>query len=317
MLTVICPVKNEEAFIESVIQFFIKAAPAEKELYIVDGGSIDQTRNLVLKYVADYSNIHLLDNPHQIVPYALNIALKASSGDPVIRLDAHTHYAPDYFEKILETFEKTGADIVGGPMRAAGVSEFQKAVAYATSTRLGVGDSGFHDDKKAGYVDSVYLGAWRRKIFDDVGYFDTLMKRNQDDEFHYRAKSKGKKIYLNPEIRSTYFPRNSSGKLFSQYYQYGLYKPLVLRKVKSEIKLRHLIPSAFFIYLLLVLPAVLHLGYFMIFPLIIYFTLEILYACLYRGSLAGKLWLLVIYPLLHIAYGSGFIIGLFKPFNIK
>ena len=90
----------------------------------------------------------------------------------------------------METFGKTGADIVGGPMRAKGKTSFQNAVAKSTSSVFGIGDSGFHNDKKSGYVDSVYLGAWKREIFADTGLFDVDMKRNQDDEFHYRAKSK-------------------------------------------------------------------------------------------------------------------------------
>ena len=194
----------------------------------------------------------MLHNKNKIVPYALNIAIKQSTGNPIIRLDAHTEYANDYIEKVIETFETTGADIVGGPMRAIGKTNFQKAVAYATSTKLGVGDSQFHDENAKGFVDSVYLGAWKREIFYDVGYFDEKMKRNQDDEFHYRAKSKGKKIYLNPEIKSRYYPRSSFRKLFMQYYQYGLYKPLVLKKIKTEIKLRHLVPIGFVFYLMLI-----------------------------------------------------------------
>src|SRR5436190_559355 len=125
MLTVICPVRNEESYIENVIRFFLNAKPSEKELFIVDGNSTDKTKEIVLKYSSEHPEIHLLDNPQQIVPYALNEAIKVSKGDPIVRLDAHTIYANDYFEKILETFAKTNADIVGGPMRAEGKTDFQ------------------------------------------------------------------------------------------------------------------------------------------------------------------------------------------------
>ncbi|MEO8149856.1 MAG: glycosyltransferase family 2 protein [Bacteroidia bacterium] len=312
MLTAICPARNEEAFIENVIQFFLKAKPADKELFIVDGNSSDKTREIVSAYAKQYSNIHLLENPQQIVPFALNKAIKVSTGDPIVRLDAHTLYADDYFEKILETFAKTNADIVGGPMRAVGKTDFQKAVAYATSTKLGVGDSQFHDEHAEGYVDSVYLGAWRRNIFNEVGYFDEQMKRNQDDEFHYRAKSFGKKIYLNPEIKSQYFPRDSFSKLFKQYFEYGLYKPLVLRKVKSEIKLRHIVPSLFVLYLLLLPVSAYLLNEFALLPLLIYFALAILFAIRNKSGRTEKLFSMIIYPVLHIAYGSGFLIGLIR-----
>jgi succinoglycan biosynthesis protein ExoA len=312
MLTVICPVRNEEAFIENVIHFFINSKPQDKELFIVDGNSTDRTREIVLSYSSIHSNIHLLHNPQRIVPFALNKAIKESSGDPIVRLDAHTLYADDYLEKILETFQKSNADIVGGPMRAVGKTGFQKAVAYATSTKLGVGDSQFHDETSAGFVDSVYLGAWKREIFKEVGYFDEQMKRNQDDEFHYRAKSFGKKIYLNPEIKSEYFPRDTFQKLFKQYFEYGLYKPLVLRKVKSEIKLRHLIPALFVLYLLTLCFSVYVFGWFALLPLLAYFALAILFAIKNNGNMMEKIYCIIIYPTLHISYGSGFLAGLFK-----
>lgn len=312
MLTVICPVYNEEAYIENVIKFFLKAKPHEKELYIVDGMSTDRTREIVLQYAATNAAIHLLENQDKIVPFALNKAIKQSTGSPIVRLDAHTLYAEDYFEKIIETFQQTDADIVGGPMRAIGKTDFQKAVAYATSTKFGVGNSEFHNQNFEGYVDSVYLGAWKRDIFNEVGYFDERMKRNQDDEFHYRAKSFGKKIYLNPKIKSEYFPRNTISKLFSQYFQYGLYKPLVLKKVKSEIKMRHLIPTFFLLYLLILTPVIYYIGIISLLPLLSYFVLAILYSLKNIGSVQEKVYCLLVFPALHISYGSGFILGLFK-----
>jgi len=314
MITVICPVFNEEKYIGSLINFFVKALPEDKELFIIDGGSTDNTRKLVEKWMVDFpGRIHLLHNPNRFVPFALNQAIGASSGDPVIRLDAHTDYADDYFEKILETFRDTGAEIVGGPMHAVGRTPVQKAIAIATSTKFGIGNSSFHDVKYKGYADTVYLGAWKREIFNDVGLFDLSMRRNQDDEFHYRAISKGKKIFLNPDIRSRYYPRDSYKKLFSQYYQYGLYKPLVLKKVKSGLRLRHFIPALFVIYMtLLPVAAVLTESFTVFIPLFIYILTDVLFSYVYGKGIQMKLLLFPVYPVLHISYGTGFIAGLFK-----
>jgi len=312
MITVICPVYNEENYIEMLLHFFVHAAPAEKELIIVDGGSTDHTRKIIEKWQKEHSNIILLDNPDKYVPYALNKAIAAAAGDPIIRLDAHTVYADNYFEKIIETFRDTEADIVGGPMRAFGKTPLQSAIATATSTSFGVGDSSFHDPSYKGYVDSVYLGAWRRKVFEDVGMFHTRMKRNQDDEFHYRAKSKGKTIYLNPEIKSLYYPRDSFKKLFSQYFQYGLFKPLVLKKVKSEIKLRHLIPAIFVCYLLAVPLLYFYISFLALLPLLLYCLSDAFFSFRSGKTILEKLLAFIVYPVLHIAYGSGFLMGLIR-----
>jgi len=308
MITVICPVYNEENYITNVIEFFINAMPADKELVIIDGGSTDKTIEIINRYQSAHRNIKLFNNPSKFVPYALNSAIKETIGDPIIRLDAHTQYAEDYFVKIMETFSKSGADIVGGPMRAIGTTPFQKAVADATSTSFGIGDSSFHDENHEGFVDSVYLGAWKRSIFNEVGFFDTDMIRNQDDEFHYRAKSRGKKIYLNPEIRSFYRPRSTFGTLFQQYYQYGLFKPLVLKKVRSGMKIRHLIPAGFVFYLFLLI--VFNPFYYLFIPLILYFQLDLLFSFKSKGSIVKSLYMILIYPILHISYGSGFLKGL-------
>lgn len=312
MISVVCPVYNEEDYIENVLSFFVSAAPAGKELLIIDGGSADRTREIVKSWSERHPGIRLLDNPRKYVPFALNLAIPQCSGSVIVRLDAHTEYAPDYFTSILSAFEKSGADIVGGPMRAVGKTPFQKAVAYCTSTPFGVGDSSFHDEHAEGFVDTVYLGAWKASIFKTTGYFDEQMLRNQDDEFHYRAASKGYRIYLDPSIRSTYFPRNEPRRLFSQYFQYGLFKPLVLRKVKSGMRLRHLVPSAFVGYLLGIPPGIVFLGDYYLLPLALYMLLDLFYAISGRESLQGKTWRFLVYPMLHIAYGSGFLLGIGK-----
>jgi succinoglycan biosynthesis protein ExoA len=309
-ITVILPCRNEEHYISKVLDFFIGAQPGDKELIIADGDSSDRTREIVEAYSEQHPGIRLIRNPKRYVPFALNECIKKSSGDYIVRLDAHTQYAQNYFTKVIETFEKTGAEIVGGPMRAKGNSPFQRAVAICTSTAFGVGDSKFHDETAEGYTDSVYLGAWRKEIFKTTGLFDEAMLRNQDDEFHYRAKSKGMKIYLNPEIKSWYYPRTNLRTLMKQYFQYGLFKPLVLKKVKSEIKSRHLIPSAFILYLLSIPFLYFITGQLAIIPLVIYFILDIYFSFSKQETVSEKIRSLLIYPALHISYGCGFLLGL-------
>jgi glycosyltransferase involved in cell wall biosynthesis len=317
MISVICPVFNEERYILNVLQFFSTHAPAESELFIIDGGSTDRTCDIVNEWITGNSTIHLLHNPDRYVPQALNLAIQNSAGDPVIRLDAHTEYAPDYLNAILSCFQKTGADIVGGPMRAVGKTPFQRAVAYCTSTRLGVGDSSFHDEHAEGEAESVYLGAWKRNVFDDVGMFDTQMIRNQDDEFHYRARSHGKRIYLDPKIRSSYFPRSDLKTLYRQYFQYGLFKPLVLKKVRSGIRFRHLVPSVFVVYFAS-LPLMFRLiGAWVLIPLGMYLSLIVYFYLKSDAQLNEKKHYWLIYPALHLSYGIGFLKGIWQFIVLK
>lgn len=315
MITVLCPTYNEAEYIEKVLKFFINSSPSGKELLLIDGGSTDGTKRIINEWTNKYSKIRLLENENKYVPFALNIGIKNSNGDPIIRLDAHTEYAEDYFEQIIKTFNDTGADIVGGPMNAVGKTNFHIAVAHATSTVFGVGDSKIHKGRYKGESDHVYLGAWRRKLFDEIGYFDERLKRNQDDEFHYRARSLGKRIYLNPEIKSYYYPRNSLSKLINQYFQYGLFKPVVLRKIKSEIKLRHLIPSLFSIYILSLSLA--YLSKFYLLPLMIYMFTDLIFSLKQKNGIKIVVYSMLIYPSIHLSYGIGFLAGLFKLIGKK
>jgi glycosyltransferase involved in cell wall biosynthesis len=311
MISIICPVYNEEKYIGDLLSFFESIEPKEKEIFVVDGKSSDRTREIVTKYSLQNPNIHLLDNPHKYVPFALNLAIPNCRGDIIVRWDAHTRYAPDYLLQIISTFEKTQADIVGGPMRAVGETPFQQAVAYATSTVLGVGNSRFHFENYNGYTDSVYLGAWKRSVFEKIGIFDEQMLRNQDDEFHYRAKHSGLLIFQTPDIKSYYFPRKDLISLYRQYFGYGLFKPLVLKKIKSEIKIRHLVPMLFVSYLA-VLPFVCWVHSVTWVPLIVYLVLLAVFSCQAKGGLKVMGWSMLVYPVLHIAYGTGFWKGLFK-----
>ncbi len=309
-ISVICPTFNEEQNIGNIINFFLSAKPLEKEFFIIDGGSTDKTREIIKKFSNSYPNIYLLDNPNRFVSFALNLGIDRSNSDIIVRIDAHSKYSEDYFEKIIETFDAVDADIVGGPYLTAFKTDFQNAVGQAISTKFGIGNSKSHQADYKGYLDSVAFGAFKKKIFFEIGKFDERLIRNQDDEFNYRANSLGKKVYQNPEIKFWYYPRSSLRDLFIQYFQYGLYKPLVLHKVKSESKFRHLIPSFFVLYLLS-LPFLISSLWIKL-PLAFYLLALAIVSFTRKGNFKIKIFSLSIFPAIHVSYGIGFLIGLFK-----
>jgi hypothetical protein len=188
--------------------------------------------------------VQLLDNPHRIASTALNIGIRAARGAIIARVDGHAILAPDYLRRCVETLAATGADNVGGLMRPQGHGYAARCIALATASRLGIGNSRFHYDERGGEVETVYLGCFRRSIFERVGLFDEGLVRNQDDELNDRIVAAGGRVWLSPHIRSTYLGRGSFRALWWQYYQYGYWKVRVLRRHPGARRPRHLAPAA-------------------------------------------------------------------------
>ena len=207
--------------------------PAELvQVVVADGMSDDGTRAVVdeLARAHPRHTVEIVDNPGRIVPTGFNAALARARGEVIVRVDGHTIIAPDYVAECVAALASSGADNVGGRMDAVGSGPVGEAIAIATSSPFGVGNSHFHYAHGQRWVDTVYLGAWPREVFGRIGSFDPEMVRNQDDEFNYRLTSAGGRILLTDRIRSRYFSRASLRTVFRQYRQYGTWKVRVLQK---------------------------------------------------------------------------------------
>lgn len=247
-VTVIMPIRNEEAFIgRSLGAVLGQDYPAERmQVLVADGMSDDGTREVIAGLAAAHPRhtVEIVDNPGRIVPTGFNAALDRATGDVVVRVDGHTIIAPDYVTQCTRALASSGADNVGGRMDAVSEGPVGAAIALATSSPFGVGNSLFHYASGEHWVDSVYMGAWPREVFDRVGRFDPEMVRNQDDEFNYRLASQGGRILLTDAIRSQYYNRSSLRSLLRQYRQYGHWKVRVLQKHPRQMSARQFAPPA-------------------------------------------------------------------------
>ncbi len=248
-VTVIMPVRNEEAFIARSLGAVLGQdyPPELMQVLVADGMSDDRTREIVAEQGRAHPahTVEIVDNPGGIVPTGFNAALDRARGDVVVRVDGHTIVAPDYVRQCVEALAASGADNVGGRMDAEGSGPVGTAIALATSSPFGVGDSQFHYARGEHWVDTVYLGAWPREVFGRIGPFDPEMVRNQDDEFNYRLRAAGGRILLTDRIRSRYYRRATLRKLFRQYRQYGTWKVRVLQKHPRQMSARQFVPPTF------------------------------------------------------------------------
>jgi glycosyltransferase involved in cell wall biosynthesis len=244
-LSIIIPTFNENDHLERLIDSIGKSDPIEKEIIFTDGGSLDGTWESILKFGTIYPYVKGVQNPDKYVSQGFNRAYRQAEGQFIALVGAHAIYPPGYFSTCVTTIESGVCDVAGGFLVHVGRSKMGKAIALAMASRFGVGDTPFRTSRKRQYVDSVAFAVYPRRIFESVGLFDEDMVRNQDDEFHYRVHAAGHRILLLPELEVQYFVREHLPALWTQYFQYGFYKPLVFKKVKSGIRMRHLVPPAF------------------------------------------------------------------------
>ena len=322
VVSLVVPMRNEGKHITQCLDSLVgQDYPTEYlELIIVDSDSTDNSADIVKSYTARHSNINLLQNPRRITSVAFNIGIRASRGQLIGIISSHSVLAPDYVSQCVRYLEQTGVEHVGGLMTAVGVGRVAQAIAESTNSPFGVGGSRFHYDQREQYVESVYMGVYRREIFDRVGLFDEELVRNQDDEFNYRLHKANGRHFQTPAIRSVYYSRATYRSLWRQYLQYGFWKPRVFQKVSGSIQWRHVIPPAF--VLALVVGGM--LAPFLPVARLAWIGVVGLYVIIMgvgAGRVVGRLgiWAFPLsfaaFPVMHVAYGCGFIAGLIR-FNL-
>ena len=246
------PCYNEREHIEVCVRSILAQEPPDGgfEVIVADGMSDDGTRDILMRLAREDPRLRVIDNPGRYVSTGLNAAIRVAQGAIIIRMDAHTEYAPDYVRECVSVLQETGADNVGGPWIARGDAYMSRAIAAAFQSPFAAGGAGAHYPDYKGIVDTVYLGCWPRNIFDWAGFFDEELVRNQDDEFNLRLSRAGGKIWQSPRIKSWYRPRGSLSALVRQYMQYGYWKVRVIQKHKIPASTRHLIPACFILSLI-------------------------------------------------------------------
>lgn len=246
-VSVVVPCRNERAHIRAFLDDLLRQNRdgLECEFLIADGMSDDGTREILQEYAEKYEEIRVVDNPARIVSTGLNAAIRAASGDVIVRMDVHARYAPDFLLRSVEVLQETGAANVGGAIRAVGGDYWGKAIAAAFHAPFVCGGAATRRPDFEGPTDTVFPGCWRKSTLEKVGLFDETLVRNQDDELNYRIVKSGGTVWQSPKIRCWYAPRNSLRRLFWQYFQYGFWKVAVIRKHRLPAKARHLVPGLF------------------------------------------------------------------------
>lgn len=306
-VSVILPILNEESYLEDAVRSILSQSYLGNfEVILAVGPSHDRTLQIAREISRKNPKVLVVENPTGRTAAGLNAALAESQGSIIVRVDGHAQIPSHYITNAVETLQQSGAVNVGGVMAAEGITPFEKAVAKAMRSPLGVGASRFHTGGTPGPVDTVYLGVFQRSALLAIGGFDERFTRAQDWELNFRLRSNGGLIYFDPRLHVTYRPRPSLSALAKQYFQYGTWRRVVSRRHKGTINLRYLAPPI----ALLGFSASILLGIFnplLLLPAATYLLAIAVSATTISSSLGQYLYLLLIIPTMHFSWGAGFI----------
>jgi len=320
-VSVIIPCRNEATYIQGVLDRVLEQDyPTDKlDVMVADGQSTDGTRQILDDYARENPSIRIVENPHRVVPHALNRCIKNSQSEIIIRLDAHAEYPRDYISKLVGALLDFNADNVGGSIRTmpANKSLQARAVAVTFAHLFGVGNANYkHQPKEVKSVDTVPFGCFPRKLFEKIGFFDEELVRNQDDEFNARIIQSGGKILILPDVQITYYARPTLIKMGRMFYQFGLFKPLVNRKLKHPASIRQFIPMLFVLGVFsgvawaFTSPLIFE---FWVIAIALYGAINILLsllAAIKNGSILLTPFLVVGFVITHFSYGIGYLKGI-------
>ena len=306
-ISVILPVLNEEAHLRSAVHSILSQDyQGSFEVILAIGPSHDRTLEIAQEMSRNDSRVVIVDSPTGRTAAGLNLALNKSQSPVIVRVDGHAQIPDNYLSLVVEILSATGAVNVGGVMAAVGTTPFEKAVAGAMRSPLGVGASRFHTGGEAGIVDTVYLGAFRREALVAIGGFDERFTRAQDWELNFRLRENGGVIYFDPRLQVTYRPRSTVKALAKQYFEYGRWRRVVSRRHSGTINYRYLAPPFALVgFTLSLIAGIIHPILWV--PAAIYLIFVLLASIKIATSIREYFLLLAVIPTMHFAWGAGFI----------
>jgi succinoglycan biosynthesis protein ExoA len=307
-VSVVLPILNEERDLrESVSAILAQNFSAPFEVILALGPSTDRTNEIAKELAKGDSRVVLVDNPTGRTANGLNAAIASAKYSIISRIDGHAEISPTYLRDATELLNKTGAVNVGGIMAAVGKSKFEKAVATAMRSPLGVGASRFHTGGSAGPADTVYLGTFKKSALLEAGGYDERFTRAQDWELNFRLRKNGGTIWFDPSLVVTYRPRSTIKALAKQYFQYGTWRRAVSRSHKGSVNLRYLAPPTALVINVLSIVLGFALSPIFFIPVATYLALILLGSIVLGKSITEKIILPTVLVTMHMVWGAGYL----------
>jgi glycosyltransferase involved in cell wall biosynthesis len=318
--SIILPVLNEAEHIERCVRSLMnnRYDRDKVEILVVDGGSTDNTLQIVNKLSEEDKRVRLINNPRRILAAGINIGIETSRGDVLIRMDGHAEAESDFIANSIEVLrEHPEAWCVGGAITTISHDYMGRVIGATMSCLVGVGNAMFRLGDYEGYADTVAFGAYRKEIFEKIGKLDENLPRTEDDDLHFRIHQAGGKIYISRKIRSKYYARSSIAKLWSQYFQYGYWRIPTIMKHHRPATVRQIVPMIFIMgWIVFILGALIWqpVRYGLAFYAVSYIIVLLVGAALAtkKFGFSAGIATPIVSPILHFSYGLGSLVGIWR-----
>ena len=308
-VAVVVPARDAEATLAAAVATALaQEVDGGLEVCIAVAPSLDETLEVARGLAESDSRVSVVDNPAGVAAAGLNAAIRATTGQVVVRLDAHALLDDGYVAAAVAALERTGAANVGGRQDPRGRSPFEEAAGAAMASWFGAGDARFRTGGPGGPVDTVYLGVFRRDALETAGLFDEGLVRNQDAELNWRLREAGGVVFFDPDLAVGYRPRSTLAALAAQYFGYGRWRRVVVTRHPRSLRPRQVVPPVVLAGVITGLAG----GWFWtpLFLLPLAYGTAVVVASVAVGRQPGRaVRLLGVFPAIHLAWAAGFLVG--------
>lgn len=319
-LSVVIPCRNERAYIRECVEAIYNCSlpdDCEMRVFVVDGKSDDGTLDEVHKLQQEFRSLEVVENTLQLTPYAFNLGIYAGGKTDFVQIVGARHIlSKEYLKRSMEIMQQDSSVwCIGGRVENVYLNNKGRIISKAMGSAFGMGLGNFRTLQASGFTDTVGTPMYRYEVFEQIGFFDEVLVRNQDDDFNFRVTQAGGKIFYCHEISIRYYVRGNMKNLWKQFQQYGYWKVFVNRKHKAVTTMRQLVPPAFVLFLITVpftflihpwlgLSATAAISFYTLIGLLVAFRTAD------HKSEVPELWL--VFPVLHISYGWGYLRGIIE-----
>jgi glycosyltransferase involved in cell wall biosynthesis len=320
-ISYVLPCLNEAKYVQAALDSLLSQDISDRqlEILVVDGGSQDDTRAIIELSASQTTSSHavyLHENPRRSAASGYNVGIAGAQAPIIVLGGARTIYPPHHAQTVLDLMASSTVFVVGGGVRRFlpdGDSPLARAISAIYLSPMGAGAAAYHRRRSAGVVDTVYCAAYRREVLREISGVDERFVRGQDAELNSRIQAAGYRILFDPRLSTDYQFRGGLRHMIIRAYRTGRYNALGWRMNPATIRLRHLVPLAWMMFLL---SAPWQPVPFLVYAVCSCYLVLLLVATITLASVLGivaALHVPLVFALFHVAYGIGQIRGLVSP----